>query len=119
MERKCARCGFIKADADMSATEVCSKCGAIFSKSSIAAATALRSARAPEERSSAQSKPSLIERFLWVVTIVGCGIGIAQLSITFATAQSAPQQAAGAGMAIATAVIPYCLARAVQLATRK
>jgi predicted nucleic acid-binding Zn-ribbon protein len=119
MERQCARCGFTKPDADMSASEACPKCGAIYSKASIAAAQQVQRQRVTERVARERAGPSFIERFLWVIAIIGAGVAIAELSITEFTAQSAPQQAAGAGLALAWAVIPYCLARAVQLATRK
>lgn len=119
MERTCARCGSTKADADMSATEACPKCGAIYSKSSIAAARELARDRVTERVERERSGPSFVEKFLWVIAIIGAGIGIVELSITEFTATSAPQQAAGAALSVAWTVIPYCLARAVQLATRK
>ena len=119
MERQCARCGATKAYADMSATEACPGCGAIFSKSSVATAQQLQRNRVSERVRRERVGPSFIEKFLWAIAIIGAGVGIAELSITEFTAQSAPQQAAGAGLALAWTVIPYCLARAVQLATRK
>lgn len=53
-----------------------------------------------------------MQKVLWALTMIGSFIGIALISITMRTAESAPQQAAGAAFAIAAAVIPYCLARA-------
>lgn len=50
----------------------------------------------------------------WIVSILGAAVGAFQLAETFSSAASAPQQAAGAAMAAACAVIPYCLARAIQ-----
>lgn len=47
----------------------------------------------------------------------GC-VALSELASTVSAAQSAPQQAAGAAMALGWAVIPYCLARCVDLATR-
>lgn len=53
-------------------------------------------------------------KFLWVVCII-CGvIGFAQGIIGVFGAVSAPQQAAGAAMGVAWAVIPYCICRAIQ-----
>ena len=50
----------------------------------------------------------------WVLAIIGVFVGAVEFVITLATAQSAPQQAAGAALAITYAVLPYCLARAVE-----
>lgn len=53
-------------------------------------------------------------KFLWVVCII-CGvIGFVQGIIGVFGAVSAPQQAAGAAMGVAWAVIPYCICRAIQ-----
>lgn len=50
----------------------------------------------------------------WVIAIIGVLIGALQfLSTLTATEISAPQQAAGAAMALCGVVIPYCLARAI------
>jgi len=50
---------------------------------------------------------------LWWLAILGTLAGAIGLVSTFAV-NSAPQQAAGAAIAIAFAVLPYCLARAVE-----
>ncbi|MBM3419278.1 MAG: hypothetical protein FJY17_10220 [Bacteroidetes bacterium] len=47
------------------------------------------------------------------ITLVGSGLGILTLIGTLLGASSAPQQAAGAALAVAFAVIPYCAARAI------
>lgn len=50
----------------------------------------------------------------WVVTLLAaCAAGF-QLVDTFASATSAPQQAAGAALAVAIAVIPYIFTRCLQ-----
>lgn len=54
---------------------------------------------------------------LWILVILGCLAG----GMTFFETMgqrgiSAPQQAAGMAVAVACAVIPYCLVRAIQLA---
>ena len=46
----------------------------------------------------------------WGLAILGALVGGLSLLMTWATAGSAPQQAAGAAMAAAVAIIPYCLA---------
>jgi hypothetical protein len=51
---------------------------------------------------------------LWIAVIVGCGLGFFTLLKVLFLADSAPQQAAGAGIALAYSIIPYCLIRAVQ-----
>jgi hypothetical protein len=54
-----------------------------------------------------------MKTFCWIVTILSCVIAGIQLFDTLLRSQSAPQQAAGAGLAIAIAVIPYVFSRAV------
>jgi len=51
---------------------------------------------------------------MWKASIVCSVIGFIQGVIMVWTADSAPQQAAGAAMGLAWAVIPYCICRAVQ-----
>lgn len=50
----------------------------------------------------------------YILVIIGTLIGGYELLNTLAYAESAPQQAAGAAMAIAWATLPYCFARAVE-----
>jgi hypothetical protein len=50
---------------------------------------------------------------LWSLAILGAVAGAIGLISTFA-ANGAPQQAAGAAIAVALAVLPCCLARAVE-----
>ncbi len=52
--------------------------------------------------------------FLWVLTILGTLIGGGLFALGWMSATSAPQEAAAGALGIALAVIPYCLARAVQ-----
>lgn len=52
-------------------------------------------------------------KLLWILTIVGALIGGSFFLLTLLTADSAPQEASGAALAIGCAVIPYVLARAV------
>lgn len=52
------------------------------------------------------------EELLWRITLIGSIIGALFLIYSMFFAESAPQQAAGAGIAAASAVIPYCFARA-------
>lgn len=50
----------------------------------------------------------------YVLTILGTVIGGFTFFNALLVADSAPQQAAGAAMAIAWAVLPYCFARAIE-----
>jgi hypothetical protein len=54
-----------------------------------------------------------MKTFSYILTIIGTLIGGTILLFTL-LADSAPQQGAGAAMAVAWAVIPYCFARAVE-----
>ena len=54
------------------------------------------------------------ERLMWIAVVVGAGIGGLILLATMATANGAPQEAAGAALAVAMAVLPYVTARAFQ-----
>ena len=53
-------------------------------------------------------------RAIWIVALGGSGLGALVFMVTMVGAKSAPQEAAGAGMALALAVIPYVFARACQ-----
>lgn len=53
-------------------------------------------------------------KFLWVISIICGAIGFMQGIVGVFVAVSAPQQAAGAAMGVAWAVIPYCIVRAIQ-----
>jgi drug/metabolite transporter (DMT)-like permease len=52
-------------------------------------------------------------RFWWILAELGAIVGGAILILFFPFASSAPQEASIAALAIACAVIPYCMARAV------
>lgn len=52
-----------------------------------------------------------------IVTIVGGLIGALLLFFSFVASDSAPQQGALAAVAIGCAIIPYCIARSIQLLT--
>lgn len=53
----------------------------------------------------------VMEQICWGLCRLGSVIGLLTLAATFITANGAPQEASGAALAIAFAVIPYCLAR--------
>lgn len=56
---------------------------------------------------------------LWVLVILGCiGGGLQLLAVVGSSSISAPQQAGAMSIAIGSAVIPYCFARAIQFALR-
>lgn len=52
-------------------------------------------------------------KFLWLLTFVGSFIGGLMNLFALFGSNTAPQEAAGAAMAVACAVIPYCMARSV------
>lgn len=54
-----------------------------------------------------------MKRFLWFLAVIGAVIGALIMFFGVSAAKSAPQEAAIAAIGIASAVIPYCLARAV------
>ena len=51
-------------------------------------------------------------KFWWFLTVFGSGLGML-MTLASIGAGGAPQQAAGAALAVAFAVIPYCMARAL------
>lgn len=53
-----------------------------------------------------------ISFFFWVVALIGGLFGALTLALVVQTAESSPQQAAGAAMGLAYAAIPYVIARA-------
>lgn len=55
----------------------------------------------------------MVKGVFWGISLLGAGLGIIEFVGTLSGASSAPQQAAGAAMAVCWAVIPYVIARAV------
>lgn len=53
--------------------------------------------------------------FFFSVTAFGAAGGALLLAVTLFSSQSAPQQAAGAAMALGLAVIPYVFSRCIQI----
>jgi hypothetical protein len=49
---------------------------------------------------------------VWKIALGCSGLGLLMYVFTWMSADSAPQEAAGAALSIAIAVIPYCFARA-------
>jgi hypothetical protein len=58
------------------------------------------------------------KRIVWIFTALACAFAGYMLVDTWLHAESAPQQGAGAALAVAIAVIPYCFARALEGADR-
>jgi hypothetical protein len=56
----------------------------------------------------------LMKIFFWIVTILACIIAGSLFIFTITSSKGAPQEAAGAAMACAVAIIPYVFARAVE-----
>lgn len=54
-----------------------------------------------------------VSGLLWLLVLLAAGFSAVDLFFTMASAQGAPQQAAGAAMTAAQVIIPYVLARAV------
>lgn len=54
-----------------------------------------------------------MRKFAWVVTLVGSSLGALAFIVGVPGAESAPQEASAAAIAIGLAAIPYCFARAV------
>ncbi|MEX1213311.1 MAG: hypothetical protein WEA36_10740 [Balneolaceae bacterium] len=55
----------------------------------------------------------VLSSLMWLGVIIGSIFGITFFYDSLMMAESAPQQAAGAAIAVASAVIPYCIARAI------
>ncbi|MEO5811571.1 MAG: hypothetical protein ABIU96_04045 [Rhodanobacter sp.] len=113
MLRECVKCGFVNATASGTATEACPQCSAIYSKATVAHAQHHLAAEQLGRRASAPAQDPWLDRWLWGFAALGAGAGLIQLGYTMIAAISAPQHAAGTGMAVGMAVIPYCLARAL------
>ena len=54
-----------------------------------------------------------LKTILWIVVALCAAYGMIEYFNMMSNAQSAPQQAAGAAMAMAVAVIPYVFVRAI------
>jgi len=62
---------------------------------------------------------STLRRALWLFTILGAIAAMYIMVATFRRAETAQEQANCATVAIALALIPYCLARAVAESNKK
>jgi hypothetical protein len=56
----------------------------------------------------------MVLAFFWLCTLIGIAIGALQFAAVMVGSGGAPQQAAGAAMALCWAVIPYVFTRAVE-----
>lgn len=54
-----------------------------------------------------------MKAFCWVVTLICCGIATLTLFTAMTQSNGAPQEAAGAAIACAIAIIPYVFSRAI------
>lgn len=50
----------------------------------------------------------------WLLTMLSCMVGGFFLMIALLASTGAPQEAAGAAIAVAFAVVPYCFTRALE-----
>jgi predicted nucleic acid-binding Zn-ribbon protein len=122
MQVICAKCQHVNDAATGKPMETCPQCGVIYARAALAQsqqrqAEAVRNrvrAAAPEGNA-----PGFVERIGWYLCLTGAVVAGIELSYTFAKAESAPQQAAGAAISLALAAIPYCLARALQMLMRQ
>ncbi|TDR46758.1 hypothetical protein DFR29_103294 [Tahibacter aquaticus] len=118
----CPKCRHENVAATGQAMEACPQCGVIYARAALAqhqqrqveSVRARVAAAVPDGNA-----PGFVERFGWYLTIAGALYGSVMLISTWVLAESAPQQAAGAGLAAAAVVVPYCLARALQQLFRK
>lgn len=53
-------------------------------------------------------------KFVWLITLIGAVLGTISFVSDMSTAQSAPQQAAGAAIALFLVIAPYVFARALE-----
>ncbi|WP_257385004.1 hypothetical protein [Tahibacter caeni] len=118
----CPKCQHTNDAATGKPMETCPQCGVIYARAALAQAQqrqaeTVRSrvrAAAPEANA-----PGFVERVGWYLCLSGAVLAGVELAWTFAKAESAPQQAAGAALALGLAAIPYCFARALQMLMRR
>lgn len=84
-------------------------CGYTFATGRIVPVSAVTSR---EPWSSTMGSASIV-RSVWVLPLIGAIVGIVEFISAWGAQDSSPKQAALAAFAIAWAVIPYCLARAI------
>lgn len=119
----CPKCQHVNDAATGKPMETCPQCGVIYARAALAQSQQ-RQAEAVRSRVSATTPrastgPGVIERLGWYLCLAGTVLAGVQLALTHTRAESAPQQAAGAALALALAAIPYCFARALQMLLRR
>ena len=121
MQVTCAKCQHVNDAATGKPMETCPQCGVIYARAALAQSQQ-RQADVVRSRISATSRasagPGAIERLGWYLCLSGAVLAGIELAFTYSKAESAPQQAAGAALALALAAIPYCVARALQMLLR-
>lgn len=103
MVRECPKCGATKKDATFASNERCPSCGFIF---------AMARPKADHQQEHRATIADWIEKLLWAAVALGSVNGIYWLLSLATLADSSPKQAAGAAIALGSAAVPYCLARA-------
>jgi microcompartment protein CcmK/EutM len=71
--------------------------------------------RAPDVRLASTRGESIV-RAMTIITYIGAGLATLILFATFSSASGAPQEAAGAALALAVVAIPYCVTATLQRA---
>lgn len=127
MQKTCIKCNHT-ADVELSATAACPSCGAIYAKveaqANLDRVRMQRAALEVKQQRAAGAvvvdgevvRParSIIETVAWCIAGVAATYGAVEFLYGLHQAESAAQQSAAAAMGAAYAVIPYCLARAIQ-----
>jgi hypothetical protein len=88
----------------------CGACGKGLSGAALLASRHPLSIAAAERAGRSKGRAA---KFFGVVAIIGAVLGGLQLFASMATASGAPQQAAGAAIGCAMAIVPHVIARAV------
>jgi hypothetical protein len=109
---KCPHCGTKVGRYD----QKCAECGKGLSGAALLASSYIPLSNDQAVR--ARQSASGAAKFFWIVAIIGAVLGGLQFVGSMASATGSPQQAAGAAMGCALAIIPYVIARAVDELTR-
>ncbi len=107
MSRYCPKCGAEFGTDD----ETCPRCNFDPSKTPTTKGDPVSSSDTTAAQTGSKSG---VASLFWGITLAGAVVAGVVAVAGFTNAQSAPQEAAAAGMAVAIAVIPYIFARAVQ-----
>ena len=123
MLKICQKCG-AQNDVNDDPAAACPSCGVIYAKVDQMITGQRQAIRASTHRKQPQSveststAPARGGRVMWLICLAGSVIGVGYGAITLTYATSSPQEAAGMAIAMAFAVIPYVLARAIQELSR-